>query len=163
MALPQNEIELDSRSWLETERGGRTSLQHPWPVRSIGPDLTLFFYSWVHLLFFLIADMKVQSGSLHGRTRCMVVFLLLVDMIKKSSFGKKVVEHGASFLSTAAMNLPVFVSMRFFTAINAYWVFAKRELYELVLGLYRFPAPSLKWHSLVPYCSCDQLGMSDGL
>ena len=23
--------ELDSRSWLETERGGRTSLQHPWP------------------------------------------------------------------------------------------------------------------------------------
>ena len=31
MALPQDETELDSRSWLETEKGGRTSLQHPWP------------------------------------------------------------------------------------------------------------------------------------
>ena len=27
----QDEIELDSKSWLEREKGGRTSLQHPWP------------------------------------------------------------------------------------------------------------------------------------
>ena len=31
MALPHGETELDSRSWLETEKGGKTSLQHPWP------------------------------------------------------------------------------------------------------------------------------------
>ena len=31
MALPQDETELDSRSWLETQRCGRISLQHPWP------------------------------------------------------------------------------------------------------------------------------------
>ena len=31
MALPQDKTELDSKSWLETERVGRTSLQHPWP------------------------------------------------------------------------------------------------------------------------------------
>ena len=36
MALPQDETELDSRSWLETEKGGRTSLQHPWPDGPLG-------------------------------------------------------------------------------------------------------------------------------
>ena len=43
MALPQDETELDSRSWLETEKSGRswTSLQHPWPEGPLGwlPDL----------------------------------------------------------------------------------------------------------------------------
>ena len=42
MALAQDETELDSRSWLETERGGRASLLHPWPDGPLGwlPDLT---------------------------------------------------------------------------------------------------------------------------
>ena len=40
--MPQDETELDWRSWLETERGRRTSLQHPWPDGPLGwlPDLT---------------------------------------------------------------------------------------------------------------------------
>ena len=36
IALPQGETELDSRSWLETEKGERTSLQHPWPDGPLG-------------------------------------------------------------------------------------------------------------------------------
>ena len=35
LSLPQGEAELDSRR-LETEKGGRTSLQHPWPDRPLG-------------------------------------------------------------------------------------------------------------------------------
>ena len=43
MALPQGETELDLRSLLETEKGGRTSLQHPWMDEPLGllPDLIL--------------------------------------------------------------------------------------------------------------------------
>ena len=36
VVVPQGETELDSRSWLETEKGGRTSLQHPWPDGPLG-------------------------------------------------------------------------------------------------------------------------------
>ena len=44
--------ELDSKSWLETERDGRTSLQHPWPDGPTGrlPDLILtgkILYHWL--------------------------------------------------------------------------------------------------------------------
>ena len=37
IALPQDENELDSKSWLKTKKGGRkVSLQHPWPEGPLG-------------------------------------------------------------------------------------------------------------------------------
>ena len=103
MVLPQGETELDSRSWLEVERGEMTSLWHPWPD---GPmpligwllDLKLNNGLWKttqqrkHAFTCRSADMQMLKcrDAAHLGTQTYTVTLIALEQTKSTSMHRMV-------------------------------------------------------------------------